>query len=373
MNILFVSALDLFGKDDAPLRAPGKTIKYYIDKGYNIEVIGISRRNEGYQKFGVDVTTYAFFDVRNVVLRYLFLNFLFPIFLNFSLFLRRKKAYDFLYAYEVHGVVGSFIYAYAKKIKLISRFQGTVLTKNMSKVLRYFVYFNHYIAFSLRCFRAIITDDGTDAARLFRKFNSSPFIFLKNGINHNENIFDFDKSYFNLLMCSRLVNWKRVDRIFDALERLDLSQVHYRLRLYVIGDGPDAYKLQKRSLGLKSIDVIFTGHISQSDSYSMISGCDIFISLYDLSNVGNPLLEALYSNRPIITIATGKTASVISNDYNGVILDKFDIEKFNLSLIQLINDESKRTSLSAGAKEYSDKYLYSWKRRLDSELEFILK
>ena len=46
---------------------------------------------------------------------------------------------------------------------------------------------------------------------------------------------------------------------------------------------------------------------------------DFFFSMYDLSNVGNPLLEAIRMNKIIFTLDNGDTTNWIKNEENGFI------------------------------------------------------
>ena len=108
-----------------------------------------------------------------------------------------------------------------------------------------------------------------------------------------------------LLTVSRLVDWKKVDRSIRALSKIKDKEKYF---LLIVGEGDERKNLESliKELNLED-SVRLVGAVRNEDVYKYMTIADIFLSFYDLSNVGNPLLEALSLGKPIITYNVGDT------------------------------------------------------------------
>ena len=87
--------------------------------------------------------------------------------------------------------------------------------------------------------------------------------------------------------------------------------------MLVLGDGEQRGSLEALSRELHVDDrVIFFGHVAQNKVQSILSQTDVFLSLYDLSNIGNPLFEAMNAGVPVLTVDVGATGTVIRDGEN---------------------------------------------------------
>jgi hypothetical protein len=100
---------------------------------------------------------------------------------------------------------------------------------------------------------------------------------------------------------------------------------------------------------------------------------DDFISMYDLSNVGNPLLEAIRAHKIIFTLNNGDTASWIEHRKNGFIYDvKSGFEKLAAKdFVQTANHAELRDSIAEGVKATANSKLWTWDERLTAEVEAV--
>ena len=170
-----------------------------------------------------------------------------------------------------------------------------------------------------------MADDGTLGNRALNHWNShvtaDNLLFIRNGVEPSIRNQDVDKSatlknfsaskdHPVLLMVSRLAGWKRIDRGIHLLA--DLKEEYPNIKLIVVGDGESRNDLidyaEKTGVTNK---VLFASSQTRAKVTSLMKSCDIFLSLYDISNCGNPLFEALMCGIPIITFNTGTTSSVI--------------------------------------------------------------
>lgn len=408
MKILFISSLDFKKKSIQVIR---KTPEAYIEKGHEVYYITYRDEDKDSNYFYEEI-----FDPKGVVvhrislpfsnllrhitnvklksiirkLRILF--FYLPMALLKAAKIITHKKIDLLYGYESHGVIAANILKIIFRLPVVSRFQGTKLTpfverNNHLKILRKF---DQYLALKLPGDLTIMTDDGTKGDFVLKKINSHvrKLLFLKNGVDKELFNPDFDIEKFKvqkgieadhpmLLTVSRLVLWKRVDRAIQVLYKiknllLGVDNTKKIPILVIVGDGNyrDSLENLVRILRLEN-DVYFMGAVDYNEVPYYMNAANIFLSFYDLSNVGNPLLEALVCQVPIITLNNGDTGSVIQNGVNGVLIEideeSIMIEEAARSAISILTDKSMRERLSLGAKEYSEKLL-SWKERLEKEV-----
>ncbi|MEB8430938.1 glycosyltransferase family 4 protein [Cocleimonas sp. KMM 6892] len=297
--------------------------------------------------------------------------------------LLRKNEYDVVYGYELHGVLAMHILKifFSKNIKTVSRFQGTFLHEMFSKkqYLRLLFNLDLILAIRLNSDLLIMTNDGTQGDKAVRKIKGAkPFnmSFWANGVDlfqHINNPICIKDNKKVFLSVSRLVDWKKVERclyLLDALKKLGFDNFKY----YVVGDGNQKHKLQLLALELDLEDNIeFIGAVNQNQVLAYMAGTDFFLSMYDSSNVGNPLLEAIRTNTIIITLANGDTPSWIQHKYNGYIYDPdhIDFDFIAKDLLKLINDKPLQLQLLRNLKDTENKKLWTWSERMTNEINHV--
>lgn len=224
----------------------------------------------------------------------------------------------------------------------------------------------------------LITNDGTRGDEVAQYFGARKdrVYFWKNGVDVKKNNLNFDwranlglpdNSILYGIAC-RLVSWKRVDRCIAAFKR----SANGEARLLIAGGGSELSNLKQKAEGDDRI--IFLGELTSEQATTFIKALDVYITLYDVSNVGNPLLEALACGLPIITCNTGDTASVINGD-NGLIInascEEMLIQEVSIAIDHLAVDSMERQRLSNGALEYAQKNLISWDERISHEIKLL--
>src|SRR5690606_9213295 len=167
--------------------------------------------------------------------------------------------------------------------------------------------------------------DGTLGDQALRYWNDNitdeNLLFLRNGIDLSIADLRVDRAKelasrglhpgdAYLLTGRRLKEWKRGHRAVPVVAAL--KSRFPRLRLLVCGDGPARSSLERLAADCDvQAQVRFLGGQSRDDVGVLLHCADLFLSLYDVSNCGNPLFEALLAGKPLITLNNGATASVI--------------------------------------------------------------
>jgi len=287
-----------------------------------------------------------------------------------------------IYAYEVDGVEAAKKLSLLFKLPLVTRFQGTVHYATKDTLLNRFWFMPHLSALKTAADLTIITNDGTKGKQTIDRLGnkSKKVLFWRNGVDHvpvpllsnrdkcrhELNIGD----NFTFLTVSRLAGWKRVDRAITAFA--EVYKEYPKSILIIVGDGDEKQQLERlaQELGIQQA-VTFTGSVSQEDIYRYMAAADVFLSFYDLSNVGNPLMEAMMCGKPIITLDVGDTREIIRNDENGILLSANEINVIPVMMKRLIEDKEYSLKIATGAKVYADREFWTWDVRIASEIKEV--
>lgn len=147
----------------------------------------------------------------------------------------------------------------------------------------------------------------------------------------------------------RLVPWKHIDRIIDAVWAVRREGKH--LSLVVVGDGPDRKKLEDHANHLLKNSFYFTGQLSHPDTLATLKAADIFVLNSSYEGLSHVLIEAKKLGIPaIVTDAGGNSEVAIQG---GSIVISLEDEKTGLTsgLSFLASDAKERENLSRSAKQ----------------------
>ena len=295
--------------------------------------------------------------------------------------LARRHRYSIFYGYEVRGAPAAFLIGRLRRRPVVTRFQGTELSGLIPRpveLLRQFWTF--VLAYALPADLVVMADDGTQGDRMLR-FVGQPARrcgFWMNGVDRERVArpgvdaaavrrgLEIPDDHAMILTTCRLVGWKRVDRALEALGRIRPETP--RFVYVVVGAGPVQAELQSRAarLGL-SAQVRFTGSLPHDRTMDYLNACDIYLSTYDLSNLGNPLIEATVCGRCIVTLDNGDTRRLIEPDQTGCLLPPEDGAALAAALRRLIGDPSERARLGAAAAKRGAR-LATWSQRMEQEI-----
>ncbi len=302
---------------------------------------------------------------------------------------------DVIYGGGPHGVLAASIlnaiYA-SRNLFTVSRFygvwdlySGTISRHRWFKLL---LNFDVLAALYLRSNLKIITDDGTlgDRALAWTRPSSLDTLrFYVNGTDRDPvdqaSLLDLRKSLsgddaFVAVCITRLVSTKRVDRCI----RVAAAAVHQfsmcRFRLVIVGDGPERLRFEELALDLDLAEnVVFVGAVDNSEVKNYLAMADVFLSMYDVSNVGNPLLEAIRATKVIFTLNNGDTSSWIEHGVNGFIYDVDESveERIALDLAALAHDSVLRETIEENVRVTELERLWTWDERLHAEFSEVEK
>jgi glycosyltransferase involved in cell wall biosynthesis len=308
---------------------------------------------------------------------------------------RESPPFDALYAYEVHAVLAArLLRRRGFRLPFVTRFQGTVMHPALTETMLYYRRYEEALALRTPADLVIMTDDGTRGDDVLERLNPTPHErvkFWRNGLDLDRlrpgtaderraarAALEIDDGAFVMLTASRLAAWKRVDRALRALPKVRAWAP--RAMLLVVGDGEERGRLEAlaRELGIAD-GVRFAGAVPQADVGRYMHAADVFLAVADLSNVGNPLLEAMACGMCVVAVDAGDTRDLIVDGRTGRLVDAAQRsgvvrpleERLADLLVALSGDDAQRARLAEGAAAYAREHFWTWEQRMAAEVDAV--
>jgi glycosyltransferase involved in cell wall biosynthesis len=300
-----------------------------------------------------------------------------------------------IYGGGPHGVLAAKIvrlFHFRRKLVSVSRFYGVwdlyskIILEN--KWLKSLLNIDTLVALYIKSNLIVITNDGTQgdkAMRFIRFSNKESIRFYVNGIDeytidHTDLLKLIDSlsigNVFSAMCITRLVPTKRVDRCIEVAAAVVKQYGVNDFRLIVVGDGSERDRLERLAVDLDVMKhIVFAGSIDNRCVKNYLAVADVFLSTYDVSNVGNPLLEAIRANKIIFTLNNGDTSDWITHRENGFIYDINDstVDRMAHDIVDLIGNPTLRDNIKRNIRITEKEKLWTWDERLQAEFSDIDK
>jgi len=181
----------------------------------------------------------------------------------------------------------------------------------------------------------------------FKNFNNDIINKIKilplplNAIFWEDKELEIDQTLKNkkyIMYAGRLAKEKNLFFLIDIFKEISLMDNSFEF--YICGDGPDKNKLVnyviKNNLQHK---VIFTGYLDQEliRRYYKFSQAVLFVSKTE--TLGLVLLEAMAQKTLVIALNVKPFNSIITNNYNGLLIDTEDPKLFAIKIIEALNNK----------------------------------
>lgn len=288
---------------------------------------------------------------------------------------------DAVYGYEIYGVPVARRIADKLGVPMVARYQGTLMSDRKNERLWRLRYLKHVRALRTVADLYIMTNDGTRGREVLLQLGARAdrIRFWLNGVDKEMRSAAADRSMARaqlgftddeivVLTVSRLSGWKRVDRAIDVVDQL-VTRGH-AARLLIVGVGPKESSL--RAYAAKSAAPMeFVGGVERERLSTYYRAADLLLSLYDHSNVANPVLEAMLLGTVVAALDVGGTRDLITDGANGVLLDDSDVRAIAERLDDLLRDRDMLDGLGHAGAAWAEEHLWTWDQRLAAELTAI--
>lgn len=216
-----------------------------------------------------------------------------------------------------------------KKIAWVHNDISKVYGKGLKAIIKKFVDGKVYKRYDKLIF--VSNENLNDFNKTYKWAKDADEEVIRNYIDYNKILkkaeekvdIPYDNKSINLLTVCRLVEQKAIDRFIRVKKELENEGIHFKV--YIVGDGPMRYALQKQidSLGLTESFILLG---KKDNPYPYIKFCDYFCLLSYYEGYGMVLEEAKILNKPILITNTAGTeciegytnAIVLENTFEGI-------------------------------------------------------
>jgi glycosyltransferase involved in cell wall biosynthesis len=151
-----------------------------------------------------------------------------------------------------------------------------------------------------------------------------------------------------VLFIGRLVDWKAVDIVIDAIKICRNTEIMFN----IVGDGPERIALEKKASEQGCKKVFFYGQVSHSEVNSHYDKADIFVLPSVRECGGAVVLEAMSRGLPVIATNWGGPADYVTQE-TGILIDPFSreymVNQFATQIDLLAGDAVMRKKLGDAA------------------------
>ncbi len=163
-----------------------------------------------------------------------------------------------------------------------------------------------------------------------------------------------------------------IDLLIQAFARCQslLPAGHPRLRLRLVGDGPQRAELEDLAVRCGVRDKVdFVGAVSHDQVCTELNRMDIYCALsrLDSESFGVAVIEASACQRPVVVAAVGGLPEVVRDNHTGLIVPREDPESAAQSLVRLIRDPHLRVRFGAAGRAFVQQH-YEWNENVERML-----
>ena len=284
-----------------------------------------------------------------------------------------------VYALETNAVRAGKAVSQKHQMPLVTRFYGTAMCDKPYSLYYRLRDYPSFQALRTKADFVLMTNDGTKGDQVLARVHnpSKDQVFWRNGVNYPESdgiiLPEIEEKIAGkpvIQTLCRLNRWKHVDRAVSAMSGV-LEKCPDAM-LVVCGYGPEQEALEEQARRENVADhVIFTGGLKHEHAIAYMKRANLFLSLYDLSNLGNPLFEAMRCGKAIITLDVGATNTVIENNKNGILLSLDELPELPDVICRLLKNDKERKMLEEGALRYADENFWTWDERVAAEIQKV--
>lgn len=391
MRILYVTPLWSGFRDillDGAVNAKGmpafiNPLKRLVEQGHQVDIIiaaaDVSEKDLNISVDWLDRTRIVFVDWN--IKGYKKVLSILELYSTINHILRENK-YDFVYGHGSIGAIANMV-ANHHGINCGIRLYGTFLASEINRISRLQIAIRHpleYMAFKLSKNFFLITNDGTKGDQVYNYLTNNrakyKFCFMLNGVDLPEpmlkNETDLTQFQFPFIIYpARITRWKRQHLAIDILKGLHNNGVP--MNLYFAGHITDMdywseIEEEIANYGLTSF-VSYLGTVDNTVLYSLYQNAVAVLSLYEISNLGNVLIEALSYGAVVLSLNDGSLDTIVENGKNAILVNEPD-EAVN-QILFLYKNDSKALEIRKSATNKAMEIFKDWESRVGEEIQLI--
>lgn len=188
----------------------------------------------------------------------------------------------------------------------------------------------------------------------------------KDDYKKEDELFPVEKKKHQLLTTARLVSWKGIDGIIEAVSIL--KNKISDLKLIVAGDGPEMDNLKKKAKNLEVDDRInFIGRVSQIQIRHLERESEISIlnSIYE--GLPHTVLSSFSAKIPVIATNIPGTDETVYDGETGLLAPPNNPQKLAQAIEKLLDNKELQNKLISGAEKLLQEK-FSWDAHINTLL-----
>lgn len=285
-----------------------------------------------------------------------------------------------IYAHGPYVTLSAFLLSKLFNVKYIVRLYGVGNVYRRSYLYK-IARIDLHLTFLLRADKYILTNDGTSADKVaaYYRIPKEKIYFMKNGIFKKWANQDTDRtlkahlapeSQKIVLSVSRLIKSKQVDLLIKAVP--GIIKVSENVRFVIVGDGSERNSLESLVKLMQIANYVkFVGAVDNSAIIDYMKVSDIFVSMNSLSNVCNPVLEAMICGKCVVALNTGNTEELIKNGETGILINPENVSNLSASIVSILSNNNKRHRIGRNAQKHLLNKWPSWEERVACEVAIV--
>lgn len=162
----------------------------------------------------------------------------------------------------------------------------------------------------------------------------------------------------NLVSVGRLSKEKGFVDLIEIFKEYKEKYPDSKCHLDIVGDGSERNKIVDRiyQYGLTK-DITVHGFLNKEKLYEILNKSTLYLMTSYTESFGIVLIEAMSNGIPCIAFTSAEGANeLITNDYNGYLIENRDHNMMINKIVELLNDKKKLKDLSKNAREFSLNY-----------------
>ncbi|MDM8553134.1 glycosyltransferase family 4 protein [Desulfococcaceae bacterium HSG7] len=161
--------------------------------------------------------------------------------------------------------------------------------------------------------------------------------------------YGFDDEDILLITIGRLVPRKAVHKLIQVIKLLGDA----RVKLIVIGDGPERGMLEQTAIDLNvKNQIFFGGNVDENAKFALLNFSDIYVSTSQHEGFGLVFLEAMSVGLPIVCYDNGGQTDFLKDGETGVLVELGNRAAFADKLRALIVKPALRTQMETFNRRY---------------------
>lgn len=224
--------------------------------------------------------------------------------------------------------------------------------------------FKKALRLSIKLNSRIVTvgEDLADQVRKLAPADHKKIVVIPNGVDDLLfSVKERSESGHTVTVVGNLIQSKQVDVILHAFA--SLVGADNRLRLVIVGEGPERNKLKTLAHRLSIVDrVVFKGQLSPDQVVDQLASSSVLVLASRSEGRPNVVLEAMAAGVPVVASDIGGVRELIGNDERGLLFPVGDIERLAACIKHILDNPNLAQRLARRASQWVKEQGLTWER-----------